>query len=91
MVTITTGNLLFIPGTFFHNNEFTVTSVDDKHIYISIPGNATVNQLSLNLDEIKQMLESEEKFDKIKDVTVFWVRPLLHKHIHMTLYFIKEY
>ena len=30
-----------------NGNEFTVTSVDDKHINISIPGNATVNKLPL--------------------------------------------
>lgn len=53
-------------------NEFTVTSVDDKHINISIPGNATVNKLTLNLDEVRKMLESGQKFDKIKDITTFF-------------------
>ena len=53
-------------------NEFTITSVDDAHIYLSIPGNATVNKLTLNLDEIRRMLESGQKFDKIKDVTTFF-------------------
>jgi 5-methylcytosine-specific restriction endonuclease McrBC GTP-binding regulatory subunit McrB len=46
--------------------------VDDAHIYISIPGNANINKLCLNIDEIKKMLESGEKFDKIKDVTSFF-------------------
>ena len=55
-----------------NGNEFTITSVDDTHIYISIPGNATVNKLTLNLDEIRRMLESGQKFDKIKDVTTFF-------------------
>lgn len=55
-----------------NGNEFTITSVDDAHIYISIPGNATVNKLTLNLDEIRRMLESGQKFDKIKDVTTFF-------------------
>lgn len=53
-------------------NEFTITSVDDKHIYISIPGNATINKLCLNMDEVRKMLESGEKFDKIKDITTFF-------------------
>lgn len=53
-------------------NEFSITSVDDQHIHISIPGNATVNKLILNLDEVRLMLESGEKFDKIKDVTAFF-------------------
>lgn len=55
-----------------NGNEFTITSVDDKYIYISIPGNASSNKLILNLDEIRRMLESGEKFDKIKDITTFF-------------------
>ena len=55
-----------------NGNEFTITSVDDRHIYISIPGNATINKLTLNLDEIRRMLEAGEKFDKIKDITAFF-------------------
>lgn len=53
-------------------NEFTVTSVDDKHINISTPGNATVNKLSLSSDEIRRMLESDKKFTMIKDITAFF-------------------
>ena len=55
-----------------NGNEFTIESVDDRHIYISIAGNATANKLTLNLDEIRKMLESGKKFDKIKDITVFF-------------------
>jgi len=55
-----------------NGNEFTITSVDDKHIYISIPANATVNRLCLNIDEIRKLLESDLKFDKIKDITHFF-------------------
>lgn len=55
-----------------NGNEFTITSVDDKQINISIPGNATVNKLTLNLDEVKKMLESGQKFDRIKDITTFF-------------------
>ena len=55
-----------------NGNEFTIISVDDSHINISIPGNATVNKLSLNLDEVRQMLESGLKFEKIKDITTFF-------------------
>lgn len=54
-------------------NEFTITNVDDDHIYISIPGNATINKLTLNLDEIRKMLmASDHKFNKIKDITSFF-------------------
>lgn len=55
-----------------NGNEFTIISVDDSHINISIPGNATVNKLSLNLDEVRRMLESGLRFDKIKDITTFF-------------------
>ncbi|MDD6262233.1 MAG: AAA family ATPase [Clostridiales bacterium] len=53
-------------------NEFTIISVDDSHINISIPGNATVNKLSLNLDEVRRMLESGLRFEKIKDIATFF-------------------
>lgn len=53
-------------------NEFSITSVDDEHINISIPGNATINKLSLNVDEVRKMLESGVEFTKIKDITTFF-------------------
>ena len=55
-----------------NGNEFTITSIDEKHINISIPGNATVNKLSLSVDELRRMLESDVKFTKIKDITAFF-------------------
>lgn len=55
-----------------NGNEFLITSVDDRHINISIPGNATFNKLSLNVGEVRQMLESGQKFEKTKDVTNFF-------------------
>lgn len=55
-----------------NGNEFTITSVDDRHINISIPGNATVNKLTLSVDNLRRMLESDVKFTKIKDVTAFF-------------------
>lgn len=55
-----------------NGNEFTITSVDDRHINISIPGNATVNKLALSIDEVRRMLESDVKFTKIKDITAFF-------------------
>lgn len=55
-----------------NGNEFTITSVDDSRINIFIPGNAAVNKLSLNMDDIRKMLESEIKFTKIKDITAYF-------------------
>ena len=55
-----------------NGNEFTITSVDDSHISIYIPSNPTVNKLTLNVDEIRMMLESGQEFDQIKDITAFF-------------------
>ena len=64
-----------LDGTRFQTisgNEFYITSVDDQHVQVSIPGNATVKRLCLNIDEISSMLESGQRFEKIKDVTNFF-------------------
>lgn len=52
--------------------EFTITDVDDEHIYLSIPQNASINSVRLNISEIRQMLESGREFDKLKDITEFF-------------------
>ena len=59
-----------------NGNAFTITGVDEGHIYISIPGNATTNKLTLNLNEVRKMLESGQNFDKIKDITAFFGKTL---------------
>lgn len=53
-------------------SEFIITNVDDKHIYISIPGNDLVDKLSLNIDEVQKMLESGSVFEKVSDITNFF-------------------
>ena len=53
-------------------NKFTVTDVDDKYIYIAIPGNKTVDKLNLNIDEVRKMLESGRDFEKVSDITNFF-------------------
>lgn len=55
-----------------NGNEFTITSVGDTNINIFIPNNPTVNKLTLNLDELRRMLESGQNFSKIKDITTFF-------------------
>lgn len=55
-----------------NGSEFTVTSVDDKYVSISIPGNAIVKKLVLNLNDIRRMLESGMAFKKIKDIAAFF-------------------
>ena len=53
-------------------SEFTINDVDDRHISISIPGNATIDKLSLNIEELQKMLESDVTFEKISDITNFF-------------------
>lgn len=55
-----------------NGNEFTITGVDDGHINISIPENAIVNKITLNLDEVRKMLEADRKFEKVKDIATFF-------------------
>ena len=52
-------------------NGFKVTERDDKVIRLSVSGNI---ELTLNLDKIRKMLESGEKFNKVKDVAEFFLR-----------------
>lgn len=53
-------------------NKFKIISADEKHIYISIPGNNTVDKLTLNTAEIRKMLESTVEFEKVSDITSFF-------------------
>ena len=53
-------------------NKFTVTDVDEKYIYIAIPGNKTVDKLNLNINEVRKMLESGRDFEKVSDITNFF-------------------
>ena len=73
-----------------NGNEFCITSVDDKHINISIPGNATVNKLSLNVDEIRRMLEADVSSPRSKTSRPFSGNPLQRRHIRMILRFIRQ-
>ena len=52
--------------------KFYIISVDDKHINISIPENKVSNKLSLSINELKEMLESDQEFKQVKDVTQFF-------------------
>ena len=55
-----------------NGNIFTITNIDEQHIYIYIPDNPIVKKLCLITDDILKMLESDETFTKIKDITAFF-------------------
>ena len=52
--------------------KFYITGIDDKYIHISIPENKVSNKLKLNISELKEMLESDQTFTQVKDVTQFF-------------------
>lgn len=52
--------------------KFYITSRDEEYINISIPENPVSNKISLNINELKEMLESDQQFIKVKDVTQFF-------------------
>lgn len=53
-------------------SKFTITNVDEKRIYISIPENVTTSKLSLNIEDIRRMLESGRDFKTVNDITNFF-------------------
>lgn len=53
-------------------NEFTITKVDEDHIYLYIPENPVVNKLTISIHELEAMLASGQEFTKIKDITNFF-------------------
>ncbi len=54
------------------NNKFEIKDIENNKIQIYIPNNPTSNSLYINMDDLKKMLESKEKFTKSKDVTDFF-------------------
>ena len=54
--------------------EFTITYVDDKEIKIYIPENPKYKDITLKLNDIRRMLESGKKFDKVEEVAAFLTR-----------------
>ncbi len=53
-------------------NKFTITNIDDEHIYISIPENPKTSELVLNINELREMLLSDEEFKQVRDVREFF-------------------
>ncbi len=66
-------------------NKFTVTSYDEKWINISIPKNKTIKELSLKVDDLKKLLESDNNFTKSKAISTFFKRSVRQ---HDSYYFI---
>lgn len=53
-------------------STFYISSIDGKYIYITIPENNIVNKLSINIVDIKKMLDSGVDFKKVKDISTFF-------------------
>ena len=52
--------------------KFYIVDIDEQYIHIAIPENKVSDKLKLKLNEVKEMLESEQKFTQVKDVTDFF-------------------
>ncbi len=52
--------------------KFAIETADESNLYISIPENAISKSLKLKISDIQKMLESEHKFDQVKDITTFF-------------------
>ena len=53
-------------------NEFKITDSDDNKIYIYIPNNPSIKNITIDVEKVKRMLESGKEFKQIKDVTQFF-------------------
>ena len=55
-----------------NGSRFSITSVDENRIYISIPHNNTADKISISIEEIRRLLESGIKFAKVNEITSFF-------------------
>ena len=62
-----TDELETVSGTKFY-----ISDIDEKHIHISIPENKVADKLSLNINELREMLESGQAFTQVKEITQFF-------------------
>lgn len=53
-------------------NEFTIVGYDEKYVNIHIPNNEKTDDLKLSIDEIRKLLISEQPFETVKDVRLFF-------------------
>ena len=85
-------NIEFEIDTFKTTNgsEFNITDINDQYIYIYIPKNDSVNKLVVHIDEIRRMLESDQKFQKLSDITAFIGIKTTQQRFSYTLALYKE-
>lgn len=74
-------------------NEFKITDNDDNKIYIYIPNNPSIKNITIDVEKVKRMLESGKEFKQIKDVTQFFndkVKTQQHSYYFAIVKEIKE-
>lgn len=57
--------------TLNRHNEFYITEIDENRIAISIPNNPTVKNLTISIDDIRRLLETDQEFDQVKKASSF--------------------
>ena len=55
-----------------NGNIFFITNADEHHIYVSAPENDKNKDLTIQIEDIRKMLESEKEFTSVKDVREFF-------------------
>ena len=55
-----------------NGNIFFITNADERHIYVSAPENDKNKDLTIQIEDIRKMLESEKEFTSVKDVRDFF-------------------
>ena len=55
-----------------NGNIFFITNADERHIYVSAPEDDKNKDLTIQIEDIRKMLESEKEFTSVKDVSEFF-------------------
>lgn len=71
-------------------NEFKITDIDDNKIYIYIPNNPSIKNITIDVEKVKRMLESGKEFKQIKDVTQFLMIRYKLSNIRIILQLLKK-
>jgi len=55
-------------------NKFIISEYNDTHIKVKVPNNAITSDLTLQFNELSQLLLNEQKLNKVKDIRKFFNR-----------------
>lgn len=67
-------NIKFDTDTFetVNKTEFFIHDADDEQVHIVIPNNKVANQITLNIEDLKELLLADQNFEKVSDIREFF-------------------